>query len=245
VAIPGKICLPQRSGKYLTRSASASASAASSIAGHGSGALHMAGRGPITLVLDLDETLVHCTVEPVPDPDMVFPVEFNGVQYQVGARAVTALPDAADAPPVVSCCGVGWGLCFAMLRCDARTLASDPGQKHISRRATLHCSFHTQKYLLHNAPSTTPTQPNPTNPTQPNPTRTGKSPQVHVRKRPHLEEFLQRVSKMFEVVVFTASQQVRERREMRDGLAGWVEAVVDWSRDWDWLDGCRGGGGEE
>ena len=94
MAIPGKICLPQR--KYLTRSASG------------------AGGAPITLVLDLDETLVHCTVEPVPDPDMVFPVEFNGVQYQ-----------------------------------------------------------------------------------------------VHVRKRPHLEEFLARVSKMFEVVVFTASQQVR------------------------------------
>ena len=89
VAIPGKICLPQR--KY-TRSAPAS---------------------PVTLVLDLDETLVHCTVEPVPDPDVVFPVEFNGVSYQ-----------------------------------------------------------------------------------------------VHVRKRPHLEEFLLRVSKMFEVVVFTASQQV-------------------------------------
>ncbi len=28
-----------------------------------------------TLVLDLDETLVHCTVEPVPKPDLIFPVE--------------------------------------------------------------------------------------------------------------------------------------------------------------------------
>ena len=90
VAIRGKVCLPQR--KH-TRSAPASI--------------------PVTLVLDLDETLVHCTVEPVPDPDVVFPVDFNGVSYQ-----------------------------------------------------------------------------------------------VHVRKRPHLEEFLRRVSKMFEVVVFTASQQV-------------------------------------
>ncbi len=27
-----------------------------------------------TLVLDLDETLVHCTVEPIPKPDLVFPV---------------------------------------------------------------------------------------------------------------------------------------------------------------------------
>lgn len=41
---------------------------------------------PITLVLDLDETLVHCSVEPIPKPDVVFPVLFNGVNYQVHVR---------------------------------------------------------------------------------------------------------------------------------------------------------------
>ena len=41
---------------------------------------------PITLVLDLDETLVHCTVDPIPNPDLVFPVNFNGVTYQVYVR---------------------------------------------------------------------------------------------------------------------------------------------------------------
>lgn len=40
----------------------------------------------ITLVLDLDETLVHCTVEPIPNPDLVFPVAFNGTVYQVYVR---------------------------------------------------------------------------------------------------------------------------------------------------------------
>lgn len=41
---------------------------------------------PISLVLDLDETLVHCTVEPVEDADLVFPVVFHGMTYQVHVR---------------------------------------------------------------------------------------------------------------------------------------------------------------
>jgi CTD small phosphatase-like protein 2 len=41
---------------------------------------------PITLVLDLDETLVHCTVEPISDADLTFPVEFHGTTYQVHVR---------------------------------------------------------------------------------------------------------------------------------------------------------------
>lgn len=38
---------------------------------------------PVTLVLDLDETLVHCSVEATAAADLVFPVHFNGVEYQV------------------------------------------------------------------------------------------------------------------------------------------------------------------
>jgi NLI interacting factor-like phosphatase len=40
----------------------------------------------LTLVLDLDETLVHCTVDPVPDADLQFPVQFHGTTYQVHVR---------------------------------------------------------------------------------------------------------------------------------------------------------------
>lgn len=40
----------------------------------------------LTLVLDLDETLVHCTVDPIQNPDLVFPVNFNGILYQVHVR---------------------------------------------------------------------------------------------------------------------------------------------------------------
>jgi CTD small phosphatase-like protein 2 len=39
-----------------------------------------------TLVLDLDETLVHCSIDRVPNPDHVFPVQYNGVEYQVHVK---------------------------------------------------------------------------------------------------------------------------------------------------------------
>ena len=41
---------------------------------------------PITLVLDLDETLVHCTVEATADADETFPVVFHGMEYQVHVK---------------------------------------------------------------------------------------------------------------------------------------------------------------
>jgi len=43
--------------------------------------------GPrITLALDLDETLVHCSVQPIPDVEMTFSVCFNNTDYTVFLR---------------------------------------------------------------------------------------------------------------------------------------------------------------
>ncbi|GAM20279.1 hypothetical protein SAMD00019534_034540 [Acytostelium subglobosum LB1] len=40
----------------------------------------------ISLVLDLDETLVHCSTEPIDEPDLTFLVTFNSVEYRVFAK---------------------------------------------------------------------------------------------------------------------------------------------------------------
>jgi len=40
----------------------------------------------LTLVLDLDETLVHCSTEPMDNPELTFPVIFNEVEYKVYVR---------------------------------------------------------------------------------------------------------------------------------------------------------------
>lgn len=40
----------------------------------------------LTLALDLDETLVHCTLDPIEKYDISFPVTFNGVFYHVYVR---------------------------------------------------------------------------------------------------------------------------------------------------------------
>ena len=40
-------------------------------------------KGKYTLVLDLDETLVHCSVDKVEKCDLIFPVIFNGDSYKV------------------------------------------------------------------------------------------------------------------------------------------------------------------
>ena len=41
------------------------------------------GTHPVSLVLDLDETLLHSSIVPLPTYDIVFPVHFNSVNYQV------------------------------------------------------------------------------------------------------------------------------------------------------------------
>ena len=37
----------------------------------------------ISLALDLDETLVHCSVQPIEKAELTFSVSFNGLDYEV------------------------------------------------------------------------------------------------------------------------------------------------------------------
>jgi len=86
------------------------------------------GTFPVSLILDLDETLLHSSIVPLPTYDVVFPVHFNAVNYQ-----------------------------------------------------------------------------------------------VYVRKRPHMDYFLERVSQMFEIIIFTASQKVYADRLL---------SIIDPQRKW-------------
>ena len=40
----------------------------------------------LTVVLDLDETLVHCNTLPIESPDVSFPVTFNGTDYTISGK---------------------------------------------------------------------------------------------------------------------------------------------------------------
>lgn len=85
-----------------------------------------------TLVLDLDETLVHCTIDPIDNPDHVFPVNFNNEDFLVYVRKRPGLDAFLSA---VS--GMFEVVVFtASQRVYAETLLNvlDPQKRHIQHR---------------------------------------------------------------------------------------------------------------
>ena len=107
-------------------------------------------------MLDLDETLLHSSIVPLPTYDIVFPVHFNSVNYQEPPRFTKPTP-----------------------------------HRSIPRKCPpLHPSAPRKIGIWNGLRDTWPLRP-----------------QVFVRKRPHMDYFMEEVSKMFEIVVFTASQK--------------------------------------
>lgn len=128
-----------------------------------------------TLVLDLDETLVHSQLRPVADADFTFYVEVSSVQHVVNVRrrphlqevrdrVVPLLPALAPWPPLQQ--PPEFALAYTLRRYDCCTAV----------RAFAVSVFPP----THTYPSVLPRPP----------------------------QFMERVSSMFEVVVFTASQRV-------------------------------------
>ena len=75
---------------------------------------------PTTLVLDLDETLVHCSTDPseVRNPDFVFHVEFHGTVYTVNALKRPGLHEfleyIKDKFEVIIFTGISYAPCLAL-----------------------------------------------------------------------------------------------------------------------------------
>ena len=127
------------------------------------------GTPPISLVLDLDETLLHSSIVALPTYDIVFPVHFNNVNYQVRSLALS-LSRSFYALHCSHCC------------CQPHAISLIIARPF----APLFC-------------------------------------QVYVRKRPHMDFFMERVSKLFEIIVFTASQKV---------YADKLLSIIDPQRKW-------------
>jgi hypothetical protein len=100
---------------------------------------------PITLVLDLDETLVHCSVEPVDDADLVFPVDFHGITYQVHVKKRPYLETFLEA-----CCGKFEVVLFtASQKIYANELLNriDPGESTVFELTLMGCVSFSHVFL--------------------------------------------------------------------------------------------------
>ena len=125
-----------------------------------------------TLVLDLDETLVHSSLEACDAPHFTFPVIFGGRSHEARAtpRQLALACSCAAVMPLASVSGPA---------------NVDPPYFHIERAI-----FAVRQAGCGVAEAA------------------AAGVQVGVRRRPDLAVFLERVSQLFEVVVFTASQKV-------------------------------------
>jgi hypothetical protein len=165
-----------------------------------------------TLVLDLDETLVHSSLEPVPDSDFTFPVHFNASDHTVhvrtrphmkvraGRRAARWGGAAAEFTGRKSGGAAGTGTAWRSSSPDRPV----PAQLELLQRVRMcarvkaHTGGPQPRASLHASQPFPPPSPPP--PIYPSPCL---SPP---------QEFLERMAALYEVVVFTASQRIYAER---------------------------------
>ncbi|CAG9134661.1 unnamed protein product [Plutella xylostella] len=157
-----------------------------------------------SLVLDLDETLVHCSLQELPDASFHFPVLFQDCRYTVSTLRTTRdeqtrssslqeLPDASFHFPVL----------FQDCRYTVSTLRTtrDEQTRSSSLQELPDASFHFP-VLFQDCRYT-----------------------VFVRTRPHFADFLAKVSSLYEVILFTASKRVYADRllNLLDPQRRWIK----------------------
>ena len=151
------------------------------------GPMSEADEGKICLVLDLDETLVHSSFRPIPNPDFVLPVEIDGAFVCIAFFA-------GIVPACAAVCGLLHLLLLLLLLHRGGggvERAAKNWRPHVLRVSEMTCArARSHTHHTHALPPHI---------------FAGTVHHVYVLKRPGVDTFLVQCAEIFEIVLYTAS----------------------------------------